>query len=112
MNEEIYWIWLSILPRICVKQVQELGKKYESLEELWNEKNAKALQKICGIGTKLAEEILKAAWRKEAITEWEKCKEKNIQVLGLGEDSYPYLLKQIYDPPICLYAMRKHKDIK
>jgi len=104
MEQEIYWIWLSLLPRIHVQQVKELGKKYESLEALWQEKNTKALEKIQGVGDKLAEEILKEEWRKEAIAEWGKCQKEKIQVLGLGEENYPMLLKQIYDPPICLYV--------
>ncbi len=104
MEQEIYWIWLSHLPRIQVRQVKELGKVYESLEALWQEKNAKALQKIPQIGEKLASEILKKEGKEQAICEWEKCKEKKVQVLGLTEENYPTLLKQIYDPPICLYV--------
>ena len=42
MEQEIYWIWLSRLPRIQVRQVKELGKVYENLEALWQEKNEKA----------------------------------------------------------------------
>ena len=51
MEQEIYWIWLSRLPRIQVRQVKELGKVYENLEALWQEKNEKALQlqNICAI---------------------------------------------------------------
>lgn len=104
MEQEIYWIWLSILPRIEVRQVKELGKVYESLENLWQEKNEKALQKIYRVGEKLAKEILKEEWKQKAIAEWEKCKSKRVQVLGLGAENYPPLLKEIYDPPICLYA--------
>ena len=37
MEQEIYWIWLSSLPRIQVRQVKELGKVYESLEALWQD---------------------------------------------------------------------------
>lgn len=104
MEQEVYWIWLSILPRISVRQVKELGKVYESLEALWQEKNEKALGKIYGIGEKIAKEILKEEWKQEAQAEWEKCKAKKVQVLGLGEENYPLLLKQIYAPPICLYV--------
>ena len=45
MEQEIYWIWLSRLPRIQVRQVKELGKVYENLEALWQEKNEKDLAK-------------------------------------------------------------------
>lgn len=36
-------------------------------------------------------------------------KEKNIQILTIKDEDYPYLLKQIYDPPSVIYIMGNKK---
>lgn len=104
MEKEVYLIWLSMIPKLGKNPIKAIRESYPNLEMIWKEKNAEKLKKIPGIGEKIANEILNPKWKKEAWKEWEKVKKHKIQVIGFGEDNYPPLLKEIYDPPICLYA--------
>jgi len=105
MEKEIYYIWLSLISKLSYREILGLKDKYETYEKIWKEEKKENLMKISGIGEKKAEIILSSDLKKEAILEWEEAKKRDIKVLGILEDDYPELLKQIYDPPICLYAL-------
>lgn len=105
MEKEIYCIWLSLIPKLGYRQILDLKNEYKSYENIWKETKKENLIKFSGIGEKKAEAILSYELKKEAILEWEEAKKRKIKVLGILEENYPELLKQIYDPPICLYAL-------
>jgi DNA processing protein len=98
-------ILLSFFPKITFKRYSQILAFFNSLEEFW-----------------LAEkkELLKIKWEEKIIDEfllWKKeideekiiktLETEEIECLTLSDESYPRLLKQIYDPPICLFIKGK-----
>ncbi len=105
MDINKYWIWLSKLEGITVKEKLDLVQKY-GIENLWNIDKAQAF------------DILK---NKEKVDEFFKNRENvdkyleynyknNIMFLPIINKKYPRILRNIYDPPIVLY-IRGNVDI-
>lgn len=63
------------------------------------------LERVPGIGLETAAAI--ASWEKtvDLAGELERVRDFGCQVLTMTDDSYPPLLRQIYDPPIVLYVL-------
>ena len=100
--DEIFWIWFSKLTNISNKIKNRLLEEYKTPERIWN-LDKKELMKVEGIGEKIADIILNSKNKLNLENELQYIKNNNISIINIEDESYPKLLKQIYDPPICLY---------
>ncbi len=95
-------ILLSFFPKITVNRYQQLLAVFSSLEEVWQAS---------------AKELKKSKWKEEIITEfvnWRKkineekinkiLEKEQIKCVFKDNEEYPELLKEIYDPPFCLFV--------
>ena len=101
-DKEKYWIWLARWQGIGSKKIQSLLEYFKHPQNIW-EADQKTLLEVKGIGEKLAQEIVKEEYRKDLEKYQWYMEEHNIRILTIQEESYPYRLKQIYDPPIVLF---------
>jgi DNA processing protein len=95
-------ILLAHFPKITVKRYQQLLAAFSSLDTLWETEFDEI--KKAGFDDQLTHEFL--SWREnldvekiEKILEQEK-----ITCITKDDEDYPNLLKQIYDPPFCLFV--------
>ena len=65
------------------------------------------MQEIEGIGTKLSDNILNKQIKKDLKRHINYMKTHNIDIISIEEKEYPSILKQIYNPPICIYVIGK-----
>ncbi len=103
LEEKKYWIWLSLIPNLGSKKIQELLRLYKNPETIYQLK-AKELMKIKGIGEKTIESILDQKIRTSVVMHIEYMRKNNIDIISLYDKEYPQLLKEIYDAPISLYC--------
>lgn len=90
LKENKYYIWLSSLDKISLKDKIMLLKKYKTPEEIFY---------------KAEKDLIVDDQEKRNINELiEKMDKMNIKVITYKDDEYPDKLKQIYDFPICLYC--------
>lgn len=98
-----YWMWFSTIERLGPLQKKILIEKIGEPEKIYKTDVSK-IEKIKGI-------------KKDAITGIEKSKNQellkryeeyiythNIHIININDSNYPQKLKDIYDPPITLYA--------
>ena len=98
-----YWIWFSLIKGLGPIQKKILLDIYKSPEEIYK-LSSNNLKEIKGI-------------RKEVIENWEHSKnielikkyekyiiKNNIKLININDKNYPKLLKEIYDPPITIFA--------
>lgn len=91
-----------------VKRKLKLLKIYKNPEEIYNLKRNEIL-KIKGIGEKLVKNILDENIRKNVNKHIRFMEKNNIDIIPIVEESYPKLLKEIYDPPVSLYIKGNKK---
>ncbi len=101
-SREAYLI-LQMLPGIGAVRVRMLLDHLETPEAILNA-NSTTLAKSAGIGAKLAATI--STWPKYVDLEKEKAvaDRSGIDWITWADDDYPELLKNIYDPPLCLFV--------
>ena len=99
MQNRKYWIWLSKID-ISPEKIEKCLKQYE-IEDIWNLK-----QEIKQYFTKEEIEKIKDIKFKQNLQLYEKYLEKhNIELITIKDREYPEKLKNIKNPPICLYCI-------
>lgn len=105
MQNKKYWIWLSKLD-ICPEKIKQYLEKY-NIEDLWNLKketlneffNKEEINKIQNLN------------HRKNLKSYEKyMQEHNIELITIKDKEYPKKLKNINNPPICLYILG-NKDL-
>lgn len=104
-----YWIWLSLIKNLGAKRKAKLLKLYKTPEKIYK-LTKEELLKIEGIGEEIAKNIIVSKNEKLLDYHIKYMKENNIDIIHIYEESYPQILKEIYDPPISLY-IKGNKDI-
>lgn len=99
MKKEILF---SYFPKATVKRYQQLITVFDNLDKAW-QADSETLKKT-GWEEKVIQEFLN--WKnkidEEKITKI--LQQENIYCLTRNDENYPELLKQIYDPPFCLFV--------
>lgn len=95
-------VLLSHFPKHTHKRYQAMMSVFSSLERLWQAEFDDI--KKTGLDDNLIGEFLE--WRDSLNEEVIKnnLEKNNIKFITIHDENYPKLLKQIYDPPICLFV--------
>ncbi|HEY0428799.1 MAG TPA: DNA-processing protein DprA [Pyrinomonadaceae bacterium] len=96
------WIALNITPGIGPRAATKLLERFGSAENVFHATRSE-LESL-RLRAESIESILKREFHEKAIEEFEKVKNLGGDVLILDDGSYPYLLREIADPPIVLYV--------
>lgn len=78
------------------------------MEGLWNV-SKEQLEKVDGINQKLAEIILNKDLKLDVSRHLEYMKKNSIDIVSIEDSEYPKLLKEISNPPLCLYIIGQKK---
>ena len=109
MNNKRYFIALNHISNIGPRTAAKLLARWPDLEEMFRLSAQQLIQS--GLPSNMAEAI--AAFdlaRVDADLRWQE--ENNHFLLTWSDPEYPTLLKEIYDPPIVLYAMGQLSSLK
>lgn len=103
-------VLISYFPKITHKRYTALLKHFGTLDSAFAAEFSDFGQKVWE--ENIIQEFI--SWKKqvnEAALEKELQKE-NIQTISLGHPDYPLLLKEIYDPPLCLFVRGNIQNIQ
>lgn len=109
LEEKRYWIWLSLIKNLGAKRKSKLLELYKTPEKIYKLPKEELL-KIEGIGEETVKNIMLSKNEKILDYHIKYMKENNIDIIHIYEESYPQILKEIYDPPISLY-IKGNKEI-
>lgn len=110
MNEKRYSIWFSSINILPIKKVK-LMKNAKEIEKIYK-LTEKELLKIEGLDLLDVAEIAKNKDEK-LLEKYENYINKNeIEVISINDKQYPEKLKNIYDPPIIIFAKGNMKLLK
>ena len=109
LEEKRYWIWLSLIKNLGYKRKLKLLELYQNPEKIYK-LSKEELLKIEGIGEETVKNIILVKNEKLLDYHIKYMKENNIDIIHIYEESYPQILKEIYDPPISLY-IKGNKEI-
>jgi DNA processing protein len=96
------WISLNMTPQIGPRAATKLLERFGSAENVFHATRSE-LESL-RLRAESIESILKREFHEKAVEEFERVKALGGDVLILDDGSYPYLLREIADPPIVLYV--------
>ncbi len=96
------WISLNMTPQIGPRAATKLLEKFGSAENVFHATRGE-LESL-RLKPESIESILKREFHEKAEAELEKVREIGGDVLSLDDGGYPFLLREIADPPITLYV--------
>lgn len=103
IEEKYYKVWLTLIKNLGFKKYINLIKKFNNHKAIFNASKEK-LQEVPLIDEKMAEKILDVVTRKRVLNHIKYMQANNIDIIDIFDKDYPYYLKEIYSPPICLYV--------
>ncbi len=96
------WISLNMTPFVGPRAATKLLERFGSAENVFHAMRGE-LESL-RLRAETVESILKREFHEKAVEELEKLAEIGGDVLLLDDGSYPFLLREIADPPITLYV--------
>ena len=96
------WISLNMTPGVGPRKATQLLERFGSAESVFHA-TRNELESL-RLRAESVESILKREFHEKALDELNKVKELGGDVLILDDGSYPFLLREIADPPITLYV--------
>lgn len=100
--EDIYWIWLSRIKEIGPITLIKLLKNYKTPKQIWKKTKEDFIQ--AGFDSKIAGALVNEEYRTNLDKYIDYIEKNNIKVLKIYDLLYPNKLKNIYAPPIILFA--------
>lgn len=98
-----YWIWLASVEGLGPVKKLALLNKFKSVKKIYNA-TEKEILKVDGMSDKIVQNMQKAKDAK-LLEKYEKYILKNdIKIINISDDNYPAKLKNIYAPPITIFA--------
>ncbi len=102
MNEKDYMLWLSMLTNITIKHKLFLLNIFGNASNIYNATEIDFHNR--GIfNSRIIKNILSSKNINDVLSYKRLVISKGISIVHIGEEEYPYLLKNIFDPPIVLY---------
>lgn len=103
---------LNIIPGVGPRKTKILLNYFHTPENIWRAGSPQLM--ASGIGEKLAERIIAERNNISPDEEWAKLEKENIRMITINDPDYPFLLREIPNPPYILYArgqlkMNNHK---
>lgn len=96
-------ILLNLIPGIGPIRVRQLLDQYPEPSAIFS-RPAAELARLPGIGHNLATTLLREAKKLDVKQELEQTARAGVRIITLLDPDYPPALRDIYDPPICLYV--------
>ncbi len=103
MTERDYWIAFNMIDGVGTARFLKLREYFGTAEKAWHA-GEKELARVEGIGSIIASQIVNGRQRIDVNNELIKIRQHNISVLTLGDEAYPALLREIYNPPMVMYV--------
>ncbi len=101
-EEELYWLALKLVPGLGARKAGTLLERYGTPQAIFRASRSE----LEGAGLKggVAQSLASGCSFDDAVLQHEKMLATGAELISLGDARYPELLRQIYDPPIALFA--------
>ena len=104
----IYWVWLSAALGAGNKKFSSLIEKYKTAKAIFD-----LGEKELSLNSFLSKKEIEKLKNKNlffAKKTLETCKEDNIKIIPFNDKQYPQILRELENPPVCLYVLGEFFD--
>jgi DNA processing protein len=101
-EEELYWLALKLIPGLGTRSVGNLLDRFRTPQAVFRASRTEL--EAAGVSGAVAQSIASGCTFEDATAQQEKMMEAGAVAIAIGDPLYPTLLREIFDPPIVLYA--------
>ena len=102
MSDITYLVALLAFPQFGARRIEKIRRGFSSYKTGFEATGEELIS--AGLGPKVVDAFLKARQTIHASALMEEIEKQRIQVISLENETYPYLLKEISDPPAALFV--------
>lgn len=103
MTDKEYWYWLCNIKKIGPQKITHLLSYFNSPKEIFFS-DEKELKNAVGLEEAELKELLSSKDKSRIIENYAKLKDKGIYFVTKDDKDYPDALRNVYNPPHCLYV--------
>ncbi len=101
-DEELYWLALKLIPGLGTRNSGKLLERFRTPQAIFRASRTEL--EMAGASGAVAQSIASGCTFEDAAAQHEKMAECGAALVTLGDPRYPQPLREIYDPPILLFA--------
>jgi DNA processing protein len=101
-DEEIHWLALTLLPGVGARTGQKLLQKFRTPQAIFRASRTEL--EAAGIGGSVAQSIASGCSFEDAAAQQRLVQNSGTEIVSCNDPRYPPLLREIFDPPILLFA--------
>lgn len=101
---ELYWLALRMTPGLGARKAVQLLELLRSPEAIFAA-SPSTLRAEAGLSASVAQSISSGCAMEDALVEQDKVRRLGARVIPFLDPAYPPLLRDIYDPPVLLFAL-------
>jgi DNA processing protein len=101
-DEELHWLALTLVPGLGARTAQKLLERFRTPQAVF--RASRTDLEAAGASGSLAQTISSGCAFEDAVTQQQKMLEAGATALPISDPRYPARLREIFDPPILLFA--------
>ena len=101
-EEELHWLALRLVPGLGTRTAAKLLERFRTPEALF--RCSRSELEAAGLPPGLARTLSSGCSFEDAVSQQEIMREKGVQCVPLTDPRYPARLREIFDPPVLLFA--------
>ena len=101
-EEEIYWLALMLVPGLGTRTANKLLDRLRTPQAIF--RSSRTELETAGVSGAVAQSIASGCTFDDAATQQQKMMDANAVAITIGDPRYPQALREIYDPPVLLFA--------
>jgi DNA processing protein len=101
-DEELHWIALKMVPGLGTRKAGLLIEKFSNPQSVF--RASKSDLEGTGISASVAQSIASGCSFDDAVDQQQKAINTGVELVSINDPRYPPRLKEVYDPPVLLFA--------
>jgi|YNPNPStandDraft_1061719.scaffolds.fasta_scaffold00172_25 DNA processing protein len=101
-EQELHWLALRMVPGLGARWMARLIERFRSPEAVF--RASKSELEALGLSGSVAQSIASGCSFEDAVLQQQKLRQCGAAMVTLGEPGYPARLREIFDPPVVLFA--------
>lgn len=101
-DEELHWLALKLVPGLGTRKAGKLLEQFGTPQGIF--RSSRSELEAAGIKGSVAQSISSGCAFEDAVIQHQKMLETDTKLVPIRDPRYPALLREIYDPPVLLFA--------
>ena len=109
-EEELHWLALTLVPGLGTRTAGKLLDRFRTPQAVFRASRTEL--EAAGVKGAVAQSIASGCSFEDAVDQQQKMAERGTVAITLSDPRYPALLREIFDPPVLLFARGRRLGIE